>query len=136
MAVFETMKAVLSARTVLRLGPVVPRKLISPMSCIPVQDTKDDLSLNLRHLTLSPAEAQLSSQFLASAVSASSQNTAELRLPPLRKPAIITVPTLYNGVVLEKDLPPLLNILEKIDPFEPQQSMETPPSQAEQNTEI
>ena len=53
-------------------GPAVSRKLISP-----VQDTKDDLYLNFRHLTLSPAEAELSSQLVVSATSV--RNTTELR---------------------------------------------------------
>ncbi|XP_063848606.1 uncharacterized protein LOC135093322 isoform X1 [Scylla paramamosain] len=127
MAAVETIRAMLSARSVLRLGPAVTRKVIFPLSSTPGQNAKDDLHLNFRRLTLSPIEVQLSAQVLASA--SSLNNTKELRLPPLLKPATITFPTLHNGVMLEKDLPSILNIFEKTDPGTPQQKVEAPTNQ-------
>lgn len=127
MAAVETMRAVLAARSVFCLGPAVTRKVISPLRSTSGQNDKDDLHLNFRRLTLSPVEMQLSAQALASP--SSLNNTKELRLPPLLKPATITFPTLYNGVMLEKDLPSVLNIFEKTDPSVPQQKVEAPASQ-------
>lgn len=127
MAAQQTIRTVTSAKNVLRLSSAVPRKLTPPVSSSPVQEIKDNLHFNFRQLTLSPVEAQLSAQFLASARTL--RNTTELRLPSLLKPTTITFPTLYNGQVVEKDLPSLLNIMEKIEPGRPQQNVETPSNQ-------
>lgn len=54
------------------------------------------------------------------------------RLPSLLKTPTITVPSLYNGVMIEKDLPSVLNIMEKIEPVGPQQAVETPATQVTQ----
>ncbi|MPC59453.1 hypothetical protein E2C01_053472 [Portunus trituberculatus] len=67
MAAVETMRAVLSARSVLRLGPAMTRKMISPLGTTLVQNAKDDLHLSFQSLTLSPVEMQLSAQFPISA---------------------------------------------------------------------
>ncbi|XP_045131872.1 uncharacterized protein LOC123516516 [Portunus trituberculatus] len=127
MAAVETMRAVLSARSVLRLGPAMTRKMISPLGTTLVQNAKDDLHLSFQSLTLSPVEMQLSAQFPISANFLN--NIKELRLPPLLKPATITFPTLYNGVMLEKDLPSVLNIFEKTDPSASSQKVEAPANQ-------
>lgn len=49
-----------------------------------------------------------------------------LRLPSLVKPLSITVPSLYNGMIQEKGLPPTLNIVEKIEPLVKEEVREAP----------
>lgn len=71
----------------------------------------------------------MSSQVQAKASASPLTNATDYRLPSLVKPVSITVPTLYNEVMIEKDLPSILNIMEKIEPLGPQQPVETPSAQ-------
>lgn len=45
------------------------------------------------------------------------------------KPMNITVPAFHSGAILEKDLPSVLNIMEKIEPFTNTEIQETPSGQ-------
>lgn len=116
-------RALSSARTAACLGSTVNP---SRISCIrsPKLDAKDDLCAHFRHLVISPDEASLSATFMMSI-----SLPVEYRLPSVVKPVNITFPSLHSGVLLEKDLPPIPNITEKIDPIAKRQIKEAPPNQ-------
>ncbi|KAK3873314.1 hypothetical protein Pcinc_021671 [Petrolisthes cinctipes] len=96
----------------------------------------DVLCTGFSGLSITPLEARMSAQVLVASCgklqTSYLHHNQELRLPSLIKPFKITVPSLYNDKVLEKDLPPqspLLDILEKVEPLNQQQQqhiIETP----------
>lgn len=51
------------------------------------------------------------------------------RLPSLVKPVVVTLPSLYNEAAVEKEMPPALNILEKVDPLIKEEIKEAPSDQ-------
>ncbi|XP_042865125.1 uncharacterized protein LOC122248861 isoform X2 [Penaeus japonicus] len=91
-------------------------------------EATNGLCLRFRQLGISPEEARLSARAVASLQhqAVSPNDIQEYRLPSLVKPVSITVPSLYNGVIMEKDLPPSLNITEKIEPLVKEEIREAP----------
>ncbi|XP_064099978.1 uncharacterized protein LOC135210936 [Macrobrachium nipponense] len=90
-----------------------------------------ELEKSFRKLCLSPVEAQLT----ADRMSFCNKNIFspliinEYRLPSVYKPVSITVPSLYNGGVLEKELPPVPTCNEVIDPVIKNKIQEVPSDQ-------
>ncbi|XP_042240432.1 uncharacterized protein LOC121878338 isoform X2 [Homarus americanus] len=120
-----------STRIAARLGITVNALKISQNGNSPKSKDTDDLSASFRRLGISPVEAHMSA---ASSVSittfiGSLHSTQEYRLPSLAKPVRITVPTLHNGAILEKDLPPILDIVEKTEPLIKREIHEAPSDQ-------
>lgn len=99
---------------------------------LPVNSTGTDATSGLcssfRELGISPEEARLSARAVASLEhhAVPQHNIQEYRLPSLVKPLSITVPSLYNGMIQEKGLPPTLNIVEKIEPLVKEEIREAP----------
>nr|XP_053635464.1 uncharacterized protein LOC128690768 [Cherax quadricarinatus] len=98
-------------------------KFFEDLTCqsMPKFEAKDDLNESFRHLGISPVEASMSATCIMSPTGSSLvaplHNTQEYRLPSLVKPMSIIFPNLYDGVILEKSLPPNLNIMEKVEPL-------------------
>jgi len=80
-----------------------------------VRSEHGGLCQSFRKLALSPQEAQLSAALLKVASHHTGPGIVKYELPSLIKPLKITVPSLYNGKVLDKNLPPL-TVDEKVDP--------------------
>lgn len=118
-----------SALTSVRLGTLHSARI--PAIANPVLLTNhDDLCTTFRKLNVSPLEAQLTAAVHSSDLSAFLHpNTTEYRLPSLVKPVSITVPSLYNGAILEKNLPPIPTITEVNDPWLKNEIQEAPSSQ-------
>ncbi|XP_069944459.1 uncharacterized protein [Cherax quadricarinatus] len=117
----SAIRVVASARTAAHLGYSVNSLKISPVRSMPKFEAKDDLNESFRHLGISPVEASMSATCIMSPTGSSLvaplHNTQEYRLPSLVKPMSIILPNLYDGVILEKSLPPNLNIMEKVEPL-------------------
>merc|ERR1719342_420789 len=85
-----------------------------------------EICQSFRKLAISPQEARLSATFQKNAIPQSGMGIDQYKLPSLISPMNISVPSFYNGKILDQILPPTLNIDEKIDPLENVQIRETP----------
>lgn len=93
-------------------------------------ETGNDLCTSFQQMGLSPLEARMSATFIVASDSlVKQQSIQEYSFPSLVKPVNITVPALYGGAVLEKDLPAVLNNMEKIEPFTNTEIKEFPSAQ-------
>ncbi|XP_068231517.1 uncharacterized protein [Palaemon carinicauda] len=90
-----------------------------------------EIEKSFRKLCLSPVEAQLTANMLSVCEKNifSPFHTNEYRLPSIYKPITITVPSLYDGAVLEKELPPIPTLTELIDPVTKNKIEEAPSEQ-------
>jgi len=88
-----------------------------------------EICQSFRKLAISPEEVRLSAAFQKNASPISGLGIDEYKLPSLIRPLSITVPSLYNGKILDQILPPTLNVDDKIDPSENAQIREAPSGQ-------